>query len=251
MVLQGSVGARGTHPAVRVSPWSRTVIVQIGTCDSGVGIRLQPGAQGRSSRPGKIAWAPPKVPRRGKEGESPRPAEATKPGSRTSGKCRGRSRASCLRSSMGIPFSYLCGTWCSKWCYFAGGCIFLGDRKSLSSPGPQGEGPAHEPLRGTHLPTEPEAPGEESDGGGPSGKEGRMGIIEVASLKPSQPSQIFSPGHPHLHSVWAVGTVPSPLFSCFPILFPPTQGWKIPGAAHTLSLFPQTSSQDWTRAGVQ
>lgn len=31
MVLQGSVGARGTHPAVRVSPWTRTVIVQIGT----------------------------------------------------------------------------------------------------------------------------------------------------------------------------------------------------------------------------
>ena len=66
-----------------------------------------------------------------------------------------------------------------------------------------------------------------------------MGIIEVASLKPSQPSQIFSPGHPHLHSAWAVGTVPSPLFSHFPILFPPTQGWKIPGAAHTSSCFPK------------
>ena len=78
-----------------------------------------------------------------------------------------------------------------------------------------------------------------------------MGIVEVASLKPSQPSQVFFLGLPHPHSAWAVGTVPSPLFSHFPILFLPTQGWKIPGTACTLSLFPQTSPQDWTRAGVQ
>lgn len=78
-----------------------------------------------------------------------------------------------------------------------------------------------------------------------------MGIVEVVSLQPSQPSQVFFPGHPHPHSAWAVGTMPSPLFSHFPILFPPTQGWKIPGAACTLSLSPnQPSGLDQGRCSV-
>ena len=44
-----------------------------------------------------------------------------------------------------------------------------------------------------------------------------MGIIEVASLKPSQ---IFSLGHPHLHSAWAVGTVPIAIVLSFSHPFP-------------------------------
>lgn len=136
MVLRSCKGAVFTFPAVCVQPRAGTVLVQVGPCDgvAGLGNSENSRKEPQLERTARIPHPHPKCLREERRDKIPAQERQQSqetggkvPGSRTSGKGKGRSRTPLLSRFAVTTFSYLCGTSYSKWNYLEGEYIFLGD----------------------------------------------------------------------------------------------------------------------------